>query len=476
MRTLYLKIFIWFWLAMAMVGTVFVISAATMMRQDVSEEWRSLIGGGLDLTAERAIEVYERDGSEDLAGFLSGLESRTRSAPFLFNEQMEELSGREIPQEVRDLASRATESDETIFDRVGRRLIAAKLVSGPAGGRYVIMSEMPRRRMDRRPPRTMLPFLGWLDEPQEVLILVLAVVATSGVVCYGLARYLVAPVLKLRDATRSLSGGDLAVRVGPAVGKRRDELSDLANDFDFMAERVESLVTTQRQLLSDISHELRSPLARLNVALGLARQRAGDEANDALDRIEREAERLNELIGQLLVLAQLEEDAGAHESAPVNLKRLVDEIAADADFEARSGNRSVRVAASEPVTIAGNEGLLRSAIENVVRNAVRYTDAGTEVEVSLEKRDTGEGQAIAVVRVRDHGPGVPPEALEDLFRPFYRVADARERKTGGTGLGLAISERAVRWHGGSLAAENAADGGFVVEICLPRGDDDNVAS
>jgi len=383
MRTLYLKIFVWFWLAMALVGTVFVISAATLMRQDVSEEWRSLIGGGLDLTAERAIEVYERDGSEALAGFLSELESRTRSASYLFDEQMAELSGREMPQEALDLASLAMESDETIFDRVGRRLIAAKLVSGPAGGRYIIMSEMPRRRMDRRPQRRMGPFLGWLDEPQEVLVLVLAVVATSGVVCYGLARYLVAPVNKLRDATRSLSGGDLAVRVGPAVGKRRDELSDLANDFDL---RVESLVTTQRQLLSDISHELRSPLARLNVALGLARQRAGDGANDALDRIEREAERLNELIGQLLVLARLEADAGAHECAPVDLERLIGEIVADADFEARSGNRSVRVVASEPVSIPGNEGLLRSAIENIVRNAVRYTEESTAVEVSLEKR------------------------------------------------------------------------------------------
>jgi signal transduction histidine kinase len=470
MRTLYLKIFVWFWLAMALVGTVFVISAATIVRQDVSEEWRPLIGGGMDLTAQRAIEVYERDGSEALAEFMSRIESRNHSTPFLLNGKMEELAGREVPPGARDLAVRALESDETIFARVENRQVAARSVGGPAGDSYVFMSEMPRRGSGRRPPRSVFSFFGWLDEPGEVLFMVLAVVVTSGVVCYGLARYLVAPVQKLREATRSFSGGDLAVRVGPSVGKRHDELSDLANDFDFMAERVGLLVTTQRQLLSDISHELRSPLARLNVALGLARQRAGDEASDALDRIEREAERLNELIGQLLVLARLEEDSGAHESAPVNLKRVVDEIAADADFEARGRNRSVGVAASEPITIAGNEWLLRSAIENVVRNAVRYTEEGTEVEVSLEKRDAGDGQEILVVRVRDHGPGVPPEALEDLFRPFYRVADARERKTGGTGLGLAISERAVRWHGGSLAAENAADSGLVVEIQLPLRD------
>jgi len=470
MRTLYLKIFVWFWLAMVLVGSVFVISAATLMRQDVSDELRPMIGGGLVMMANRAIEVYERDGIEALDEVMRELARRTRSTPFLFGEQLEELRGREVSDAARDLVTRAFETDETVFAQTRRGQLAARLVEGPAGGRYVILSQIPQGRSGRRPPRTLSSFFFWLDEPREVLILLLAVAATSGVVCYGLARYLVAPVQKLREATRSLSGGDLGVRVGPAVGKRHDELSDLAHDFDFMAERVGLLVTTQRQLLSDISHELRSPLARLNVALGLARQRAGAGANDALDRIEREAERLNELIGQLLVLARLEEDMDAHESTPVNLARIVDEIASDADFEARSGNRTVRVTASEPVTIAGNEGLLRSAIENVVRNAVRYTNEGTEVEVSLEKRDLGEGQSVSVVRVRDHGPGVPPEALEDLFRPFYRVADARERKTGGTGLGLAISERAVRWHGGSLAAENAADGGFVVELLLPLGE------
>jgi two-component system sensor histidine kinase CpxA len=470
MRTLYLKIFVWFWLAMVLVGSVFVISAATLMRQDVSDEWRPMIGGSLAMMANRAIEVYEREGGEALGEVLQSSERHNRSTQLLFNDELEELAGRDVPDEASDLVSRAFETDETIFAQLQRRQFAARFVEGPTGSRYVIMSQMPRGRPGRRPPRTLGSYFFWLDEPREVLILLFAVAATSGVVCYGLARYLVAPVQKLREATRSFSGGDLAVRVGPAVGKRHDELSDLANDFDFMAERVGLLVTTQQQLLSDISHELRSPLARLNVALGLARQRAGDGANDALDRIEREAERLNELIGQLLVLARLEEGPSAHESAAVNLKRVVDEIVADADYEARSRKRSVVVTASEPITLDGNEWLLRSAIENVVRNAVRYTEKGTQVEVSIERRDAGGGQAISVVRVQDHGPGVPPEALEDLFRPFYRVADARERKTGGTGLGLAISERAVRWHGGSLAAENAADGGFVVEVRLPIGE------
>jgi len=184
------------------------------------------------------------------------------------------------------------------------------------------------------------------------------------------------------------------------------------------------------------------------------------------DRIEREAERLNELIGQLLTLARLESGAEATEKELVNLASLVDEIAADADFEARSRHRAVRLVTSEEYTTTGNAELLRRAIENVVRNAVRYTAEGTAVEIALGGQRTG-GDPQAVISIRDHGAGVPEAALADLFRPFYRVADARDRQTGGIGLGLAITERAVRLHGGTVTAANAPDGGLIIEIHLP---------
>ena len=263
------------------------------------------------------------------------------------------------------------------------------------------------------------------------------------------------------------------MRVGPSLGRRRDELASLASDFDEMAEKIQLLIDRQRRLLGDISHELRSPLARLNVALELARQRSGSEATSALERIQREAEILNEMIGQLLALTRLESGAEEIRKVEVDLESLLRDVVKDADFEARARKRSVRLAASEPVRIEGVPNLIRRAIENVIRNAVHYTAEQTEVEIKLftdseATQSAGKaGHELAVIVVRDHGPGVPAEVLNEIFRPFYRVDEARDREAGGVGLGLAIAERAVRLHGGNVGAANASDGGLVVTISLP---------
>lgn len=290
----------------------------------------------------------------------------------------------------------------------------------------------------------------------------IAIFVAAIAVSYGLARYLTAPATTLRRATQQLADGDLSTRVAPRMGKRRDELADLGRDFDEMAERIESLVTAERRLLGDISHELRSPLARLQVALDLATQTADEPTREYLQRIEREGKRLNELIGQLLVLTQLESSALDAKREPIDVAALLAEVAADADFEARGQNRAVRVIATVAGTIAGNGDLLRSAIENVMRNAVRYTPENSEVEVSLVRE-----QEQAVIRIRDHGPGAPEESLTKLFDPFYRVALARDRQSGGVGLGLSIAARAVRFHHGEIKAVNAPEGGLLVEIRLP---------
>jgi two-component system, OmpR family, sensor histidine kinase CpxA len=263
-----------------------------------------------------------------------------------------------------------------------------------------------------------------------------------------------------------LADGNLSSRIGSDSIRRKDELGDLERDFDRMAERIESQMSSQQRLIHSISHELRSPLARLNVALGLARKQADAAVNGSLDRIKREAGRLNELIGSLLTLARWESGAQPMNCDTVELDALVREVAADADFEAQSRNRAVRVLTLQPCSITGVRDLLRSAIENVMRNAVKYTRKDSEVEVTLEHAH-GLGQEIAVIRVRDHGDGVPESALENIFRPFYRVADSRERSSGGAGLGLSIAAKAVSLHGGQVKAENSPTGGLMVEVRFP---------
>jgi len=238
----------------------------------------------------------------------------------------------------------------------------------------------------------------------------------------------------------------------------------LVRDFDSMAGRLQAMVKAQSRLWSDISHELRSPLARLSVALELARQRSGPNATGALERITLESERLNELIGRLLTIARLDSGEDKVEKSPVPLEELVSEVAKDAEFEAQSRQCHVKFTSREDFTLMGNATLLRSAVENVVRNAIRYTKEGTNVEILLAGDDRAK---TALLTIDDSGPGVPPDALDKIFRPFYRIDDARGRQTGGVGLGLAITERSVLLHGGTIRALNRPEGGLRVEIRLP---------
>jgi two-component system sensor histidine kinase CpxA len=216
-------------------------------------------------------------------------------------------------------------------------------------------------------------------------------------------------------------------------------------------------------LLRDISHELRSPLTRLGIALELARKQANPESQEkAFARIELEAERMNSMIGQLLELTRLESGAERAEHHQVDLFALLDELVRDAGFEAQSRQCQVSFSvAGEVPLFCGSPELLRRAFENVIRNAVKYTAPGTRVEVKLK---AGDGKIW--IQILDRGPGVPEETLEKLFTPFYRVADARERESGGTGIGLAIADRSVRLHGGTIRAENRSRGGLKIEISL----------
>jgi signal transduction histidine kinase len=450
MRSLFLKIFIWFWLGMILAMVALFFAFAAMRPTPSNRPWRdlSLMGS----TAQKAAETYDREGPAALAAYLKEFEQNNSIDSILLNDQGVELSGHGVPAGWSELASRAAKSGTAQFNVSSTALVVAQQVVTPQGHRYVYVSRLPRT-----PPSFNFRALA---------LRLIVVSLIGGLFCYGLARYLTTDIRKLRETTHEFADGNLAARVGTKLVKRRDEIAQLGRDFNLMAERLQSMVAAQHRLLGDISHELRSPLARMSVALELARKRSSAEARSALDRIEREAETLNEMIGQLLSLTRLESGTPGLKRTEVDLARLVRDVADDADFEARSRNRSVNVVTCDECSTTGTEELLRSAVENVVRNAVRYTAEGTQVEIALQARN-GAGDHAAVITVRDHGHGVPEELIENIFRPFYRAEDARDRESGGSGLGLAITARAVRLHGGSVSAANAVDGGLEVTIRLP---------
>ncbi|GAB6042018.1 ATP-binding protein [Endothiovibrio diazotrophicus] len=297
--------------------------------------------------------------------------------------------------------------------------------------------------------------------PAAFAVPLLVAVGVSGLLVLLLARHFSAPVRRLRRAAGRFADGELGARVG---GVRRwvpDELSELAGEFDRMAERTEGLVGSHKRLLRDVSHELRSPLARLRVALGLL-ERKSPEAAGELERMEREVERLDELIGQVLTLARLDGGEPPARESLIELAGLVAQVVEDAAFESGDGGPPVRLERRCEAPLMADVALLHSALDNLVRNALRHSPAGEAVTVAME---CGDGW-VAVV-VRDRGPGVPEADLERIFEPFVRVGEARDRESGGHGVGLAIAARAVRAHGGTLGAANHPDGGLAVTLRLP---------
>jgi signal transduction histidine kinase len=459
MHSLFLKVFLWFWLAMALViGALVLTTELTRERQPFPVY--TGMDKAMDGFARVAAQTFEQEGAEATRKLFGDAEGEPNVAFYLFDESGAELTGRPAPPPppAQETARRAAARGVIVRGAPGERMFVAHPVTAGSGRRYVLVDSMGPRRG------------RFMDQPLSQVLRILAALLTAGALCYLLARYIVSPVLKLRAVTGQVARGNLSARVSPLLGKRRDELAEMGRDFDAMTARIESLVSAQHRLIRDISHELRSPLTRLGVALELARRRADAGANGALDRIGREAESMNEMIGQLLTLSRVESSAAGGlknvRNEQLDLSALVQEIADDADFEARSRNRSARTTACAPCTTMGVHGLIRSAIENVVRNAVRHTAEGTTVEIALSCEGV-EDRRQAVIRVRDHGAGVPEGALEDIFQPFYRVEEARDRQTGGSGLGLAIAARALRLHEGDIKAINASDGGLIVEMRLP---------
>ena len=293
-------------------------------------------------------------------------------------------------------------------------------------------------------------------------VVLITLLVVSAVVSYFLARFIVLPVRHLREAGHRVAAGDLSVRVAHTVGDRQDDIAQLARDFDTMTERIGHLLSSQQRLMRDVSHELRSPLARLQALQSLARQRfTSDDDSRILDRMDAESERLNELIESILSFARLDAQQVIRRQF-TDLADLVRTIIDDVHVELGDEDILVRQTGPERCTLEADAALLHSAIENIVRNAVRFTPEGSMVEVAL-----AETESRIRLTVEDQGPGVPEAALAQLFDPFFQVDESRQHGNGGSGVGLAIARRAIQLHGGSIKAENRTGGGLRVVVDLP---------
>ena len=457
--SLFLKIFLWFWAAMAALGLSLFTVQLSAENKPVVPAPGSEVLRTFAYYATGAVNTFEKEGDESLQLFLRGVEKKSRARVYLFDP-----SGRQrgtartvVPQDVRLLAVQANRDLVPGIDVSPSNVSVAQPVL-TSRGLYVFCATISRNLL-----------AATSVTRQTKLLWGVSFFTITGLFSYGLARYLAAPVGKIRRATQRITEGDLSARVEPnRVRRGSDEIAAMAGDFDKMAERLESLVAAQNRLLGDVSHELRSPLTRLNLALELARRGDDVKREAAFGRIERESQRLDELIRELLMLSRLENGLPIEKMAQlVDVAQVAGEVAADADFEAQNAGRGVRaqyVGPLEGVRVRGDRELLHRALENVTRNALRHTNNDSRVWIEMIP-DNGKVR----LRIVDEGPGVPETDLRAIFRPFFRVEDARERSqtVRGTGLGLAIAERAVRAHGGEIEAFNRKEGGLCVELTLP---------
>lgn len=288
----------------------------------------------------------------------------------------------------------------------------------------------------------------------------------SGIICFLLARYLTRPLKTLCLATQNISQGYFHDSIPPEILVKKDEIGELGRHINQMSGHLEMVILTQQRLLRDISHELRSPIARLQIALELAHRRSNNLISYELERMETEIERMNDLVSQSLSLAHLNNQFSLEDKCRLDLNRLVREAVTNADYEAQDKQSSVTLSEFIHCHIEGNYELLFSAIENILRNAVHYTRPQTTVEAAINTMVKKSPDTV-IITIRDYGTGVPEVDIESLFKPFFRSETARTNDSGGFGVGLAIADRAIYLHNGKISVENAPGGGLLMTIYLP---------
>lgn len=448
---LFVRIFLCFWAAtILMIAAVLTASnrITFVTRQDRKTSFAPDIAS---IELSKAINIFEQQGASAFLAEIDSVPAIQHSSLCLTDTDGKVLlrTGTEWADD-NDMAEHAMSEGHSELVRFGFRTAFATPVYSGSGRRYAIVMTITAHRQVASNPRF------WFD-------ISIALLPTS-LVCMLLALYLTRPITRLRRSAQLLASGDLSARASKGRNWRRDELGDLARDFDVMAAQIQLLMTAQRRFVADVSHELGAPLTRLHLALALSRRENAGQTTVALARIERETDKLSNLVQQLLLLAGLEAGSWPAETlTTVSLEVLCADIVEDADFEAVHANCRV-TGTREEIALLVYPSLLRRAIDNILRNAIRYAPANTEV--SLDCR-VNAAQDEVIIEVCDSGPGVPESMLSDIFQPFFRTDPGRTSKSGGTGLGLAIASEAIRLHDGTIEASNRPEGGLKVTIKLP---------
>jgi two-component system sensor histidine kinase CpxA len=443
-KSLFFRLLVSLWLAMALLVGAFAAIHAWAFPPEAGSLRQKFAARAAEMRGENAL-LCSRQALDDCARVLRARDAR--DARLALYEDGKLVIGEPIGM--------AAELEQTARASADRN---AFVVSDNEYGAVVLA----------RDPRFVVAWQGpvwsrWVFfiAPDTLPYRLLAIVLVTGLVAVLLARYLSRPIARLRRATQQIAAGDLSVRVADQLAGADSETRALGLDLDAMAERIQALLESERRLRRDISHELRSPLTRLNISLELIRRKSSAELAPAFERVERDTARLDEMIRELLHLNRLEAE-GLEHAEVVDLAALAGSVVEDGAIEAERQGVRLTLRTTRPGLVRGNRELLRRAIENVVRNAIRFTGEGKPVELEL-----GSGEGLVQLSVRDHGPGVPEESLTRIFKPFYRVEGDRSRNTGGTGLGLSIVEQSMLLHGGRVEARNHDDGGLVVKLELP---------
>ena len=455
MRGLFAKIFLGFWIAQSL---TFLISTVLILRRQFvrPNEIMDVVNTTMPSTGTTAANAYETGGCTGLQQFAASLHQTI----YLAETTGQVLCGESVPPVVAGGLANGNSHHPVHSTLVGDQNFWSTAIQS-AGGRHYFFILSRHHTASTYGLRELL-FFAFPQLPVAIVVF--------GITTFVLVLLLVRPIGRLRIAARALASGELSARVPKPDGEERifggDEIQGLVHDFNYMAEQLERLVGAQKILVRDVSHELRSPLARLSVALELAREEAPASMQEHLHRIDREAGRLNLLIGQLLRLSSIEATNASSHTDKFTLHGLVEELLPDAEYEAQQRSCRIQVLEHSDCAVQGNQELIYRAIENIVRNAIRYTRQDTVVELKIRCEERA-GLRMATLDVSDSGPGIPETELENVFRPFYRVDTARQQDTGGFGVGLAIADRAVRLHHGEVRARNRPEGGLIISLSLP---------